>query len=70
MAICGARLAHRAPALAALAGSYLAACTFYAAMFRETPVGHPYTAGLNENVAAALRKIAWETVQSYYGKSR
>ncbi len=50
-----------------LAGSYLAACTFYAAMFDESPVGHPYTAGLSEEVAEALQRIAWSTVLSYYG---
>jgi hypothetical protein len=50
-----------------LAGSYLAACTFYAALFGESPVGNPYTASLDENVAAELQMIAWDTVRNYYG---
>lgn len=49
-----------------LAGTYLAACTFYAALFGETPVGNSYTAGLDEKTAATLQKIAWETVTDYY----
>jgi hypothetical protein len=51
-----------------LAGSYLAACTFYAALFAESPVGHPYTAGLSDEAALTLQKIAWQTVQRYYGE--
>lgn len=50
-----------------LAGSYLAACTFYAALFGESPVGNSYTAGLDEDTAATLQQIAWETVTNYYG---
>lgn len=49
-----------------MAGSYLAACVFYAAMFGESPVGHSYTAGLDDDVSSALQLIAWQTVQSYY----
>jgi len=52
-----------------LAGSYLAACTFYAAMFRESPLGHPYTAGLSDDVASTLQRVAWETVNEYYGEN-
>ena len=52
-----------------MAGTYLAACTFYAAMFGESPVGHAYTAGLRDDVATTLQEIAWETVQRYYGES-
>lgn len=49
-----------------LAGTYLAACTFYAALFRESPLGNPYTAGLDEVTARALQGVAWETVSQYY----
>jgi len=45
-----------------LAGSYLAACTYYAAIFVESPVGLNFTAGLSESDAAYLQNIAAETV--------
>jgi len=51
-----------------LAGSYLAACTFYAALFGESPVRHPYTAGLDPRTAWTLQRIAAETVEAYYGR--
>ena len=49
-----------------LAGSYLAACTTYAALFKRSPVGSTYTAGLDPAVARHLQTVAWETVQDYY----
>lgn len=48
-----------------LAGTYLAACTSYAALFGRSPVGLGYTAGLPADVARALQVAAWETVQEY-----
>ena len=48
-----------------LAGSYLAACTTYATLFRKSPVGSSYTAGLDPAVARHLQTVAWETVQAY-----
>ena len=51
-----------------LAGSYLAACTFYAALFGESPVRHSYTAGLDPRTAWTLQRIAAETVEAYYGR--
>lgn len=39
-------------------GSYLAACTFYASLFRESPLGAPFTFGLNSQVAADLQTSA------------
>jgi hypothetical protein len=50
-----------------LAGTYLAANTVYAALFRKSPVGVKYTAGLDENTATFLQTVAWQTVQDYYG---
>ena len=50
-----------------LAGTYLAAATFYAALWGKTPVGHPYTAGLEPELAKFLQGVAWETVRAYYG---
>ena len=45
-----------------LAGSYLAACTFYCAIFHETPVGLDFDAGLNPEYALYLQTVAEETV--------
>lgn len=47
-------------------GTYLAACTTYAALFKKSPVGLAYTAGLDPAIAAHLQTVAWETVQDYY----
>ena len=49
-----------------LAGTYLAACTTYAALFKKSPVGLSYTAGLDPAIARHLQTVAWETVQDYY----
>ena len=49
-----------------LAGTYLAACTTYAALFKKSPVGLNYNAGLDEATARHLQTVAWETVQDYY----
>ncbi len=48
-----------------MAGTYLAACTFYAAFYHESPEGLAYTAGLDDEVAAYLQAVAWETVKEY-----
>jgi PKD repeat protein len=45
-----------------VAGTYLAACTFYATIFETSPVGLSYTAGLNVTQAAFLQQIAFQTV--------
>ncbi len=47
-------------------GTYLAACTTYAALFKKSPVGLTYTAGLDPAVAAHLQAVAWDTVQDYF----
>jgi len=41
-----------------LAGSYLAACVFYSTIFRKTPVGLNYNAGLSGPNAAFLQEVA------------
>jgi hypothetical protein len=51
-----------------LAGTYLGACTAYAALLGKSPVGIKYTAGLDPELAGFLQAIAQETVQEYYGK--
>lgn len=48
----------------ALAGSYLAACVFYATFFQKSPVGLSFTAGLDETLAGALQSVADTTVMS------
>jgi hypothetical protein len=52
----------------ALAGTYLAAATLYAALYGKSPVGSPYTADLDPEVAKYLQGVAWETVKEYYGR--
>jgi hypothetical protein len=44
------------------AGTYLAACVFYAALFDQSPAGLTYLAGLPEETALKLQTIAGETV--------
>jgi hypothetical protein len=50
-----------------LAGTYLAACTFYSALFRESPVGLDYYAELDPAVGAKLQAVAWQASNDYYG---
>lgn len=45
-----------------LAGSYLAACTFYASIYQESPEGLSYTAGLDSATARFLQRMAASTV--------
>ncbi len=51
-----------------LIGTYLAACTAYASIYRKSPVGSTYTAGIDAQTANFLQAVAWETVQEYFGK--
>ena len=48
-----------------LAGTYLAACTFFAALYKQSPEGLAYDAGLGDEAASYLQQVAWETVQDY-----
>ena len=48
-----------------LAGTYLAAATVMASVYRVSPVGNTYTAGLPADVAAHLQAIAAETVRDF-----
>lgn len=47
-----------------LAGTYLIACTFYASVFQESPIGANYLAGLDQTTATNLQNAAAETVLS------
>jgi hypothetical protein len=49
-----------------VAGTYLAAATVYAALFRKSPEGLTYTAGLDDDTARFLQTVAWQTTQDYY----
>lgn len=51
-----------------LAGTYLAACTVLASVYKTSPVGLKYNAGLPADVAAHLQAVAWETVQAFHAK--
>jgi hypothetical protein len=51
-----------------LVGTYLAACTTFAALTGRSPVGNSYLAGIDEPTARFLQNVAWETVQAYYGR--
>jgi len=51
-----------------LAGTYLAACTSYAAIQKKSPVGIKYTAGLDAETAAFLQQVAADTAREYFGR--
>ena len=48
-----------------MAGTYLAACMFYAAFYQQSPVGLVYTAGLTPEQATILQQVAWTTLVEY-----
>lgn len=50
-----------------MAGTYLASCVFYAALYGKSPVGNIYTAGLPRELVEFLQKTAWDTTQAFYG---
>ena len=49
-----------------LAGTYLAACTVYAALFRRSPIGLAHVSDLDVRTAHFLQSVALETVEGYY----
>ena len=51
-------------------GTYLSAATVYASLYRESPVGNSYAAGIDTDTARFLQTVAWEAVQGYYGKAQ
>jgi hypothetical protein len=53
-----------------LAGTYLASCATYATLFRKSPVGATYTAGLPAETVKLLQQAAWDTVQEYFSATR
>jgi hypothetical protein len=53
-----------------LIGTYLGACTIYASVYKRSPVGNTYLAGIDPKLANFLQATAWETVQQYFGSER
>jgi len=51
-----------------LAGTYLAACTVLASVYKQNPVGNKYTAGLPQDVATYLQNVAWDATQAFQAK--
>ena len=51
-----------------LMGTYLAACTVVASVYKTNPKGLKYTAGLPADVAAFLQGVAWDTAQAFHAK--
>lgn len=47
------------------AGTYLAACVFYASFYNKSPEGNIFMADLSQDTAQKLQKISWELVQEY-----
>lgn len=52
-----------------LAGTYLAACTFFAVLQGVTPEGLPYDAGLDAETAKYLQQAAWLSVAAYRSRT-
>ena len=52
-----------------LAGTYLAACTFFAVLHNQSPEGLSYTAGLKAADAAYLQGAAWHTASQYRART-
>ena len=53
-----------------LIGTYLGACTIYASLYKKSPVGNTYLAGIDPKLANFLQVTAWETVLEYFGSER
>ena len=51
-----------------LAGTYLAAAVFYAALYDKSPEHLEYDAGLDGATAQNLRQIAWNSTRDYYSR--
>jgi hypothetical protein len=51
-----------------LMGTYLAACTVVASVYKLNPVGLTYTAGLPPEVATHLQTVAWESSRAFHAK--
>ena len=54
----------------ALAGTYLAACTVYASIYGQSPVGNSYDyfGKIDKETALFLQQVAEDTVKKFYGR--
>jgi len=48
------------------AGTYLAACIFYATLYQRSPEGVIFTGKLEQNTALALQKLSWRVTQQFF----
>ncbi|WP_319498261.1 DUF4886 domain-containing protein [uncultured Cohaesibacter sp.] len=50
-----------------LAGTYLAACVFFATLYDQSPIGGaiPIGSDMSADVAQALQAVAWDTVKAF-----
>jgi hypothetical protein len=53
-----------------LLGTYLGACAIYSSVYKKSPVGNTYLAGIDPKIASFLQATAWETVLEYFGVER
>jgi len=53
-----------------LIGTYLAASTAHASIYKKSPIDNAYMASIDPKTANFLQSVAWETVQEYFGKSQ
>jgi hypothetical protein len=51
-------------------GTYLAACTVLASLYRINPTGNRFQADLPPDVAAYLQRVAWETAEQFRSTDR
>jgi hypothetical protein len=50
------------------AGTYLAACVFYATLYQRSPEGIIFTGKLHKDTALALQKLSWKVTQQFFKK--
>lgn len=48
------------------AGTYLAACVFYATLHQRSPEGIVFTGKLHKETALALQKLSWQVTQQFF----
>jgi len=49
-----------------MAGTYLAACVIYSALYQQSPADNGYNSSLSEETAKYLRETAWQVTQDFY----
>jgi len=49
-------------------GTYLAAATAYASIYKKSPVGNSFTADIDAETVKFLQEVAWETTNEYFGR--